>query len=154
MIKEFKNLDSQESEILLRAPVLVCILIAGADGNIDRKEILKAISLASQKRESHGILAAYFQEVFFDFEDKLRILIQSFPYESAQRNPLLVQELSTVSSLLSRIDPDFAKSFYQMLLELAEKIATSSGGWLGMKSIGRQEAVYVKLPMIADPSKN
>jgi hypothetical protein len=154
MIKEFKNLDSQESEMLLRAPLLVCILIAGADGNIDRKEIHKAISLASQKRESHGILATYFQEVFYDFEDKLRILIQSFPYESTQRNPLLVQELSGVSSLLSRIDPEFAKSFYQMLLELAEKIATSSGGWLGIKSIGRQEAVYVKLPMIADPSKN
>jgi hypothetical protein len=153
MIKEFRNLDAQESEILLKAPVLVCILIAGADGKIDRKEIHKAISLASQKRETQGVLSSYFQEVFYDFEDKLKIVIQSYPHDAAQRNPLVVAELTAVGNLFSRLDATFAKNYYEMLLELAGKIATSSGGWLGLKSIGPQEALYVKLPMIPDPSK-
>ena len=45
MIPEFQKLDDAEIELVLKAPILVCILIAGADGDIDRKEINKAISI-------------------------------------------------------------------------------------------------------------
>jgi hypothetical protein len=154
MIREFNALNDYQCEMMLKAPILVCILIAGADGNIDRKEIHRAISLASEKRESQGVLGSYFNEVFHDFEDKLKILIQSYPYESTQRTPLLVQELSEINSILNQLDPSFAESYYSMLLELAQKIAKSSGGWFGMKSIGAEEAKYVTLPMIQAPSKN
>jgi hypothetical protein len=153
MIKEFRKLGPDESEFMLKVPVLVCILIAGADGKIDRKEIKEAISVASRNKESKGLLSEYFQEVSKDFEDKLKILIQNYPYESTQRNPIIIEELSAINAIWPRLSKEFSHNFYQMLLDLSDKVASSSGGWLGIKSVGSQEAKYVKLPMISDPSK-
>ena len=153
MIKEFRNLDRHESEFMFSVPMLVCILIAGADGDIDRKEIREAISVASKNKESSGILSDYFREVANDFEDKLKVLIQSYPYESTQRDPIITEDISRINRLWAKLDPEFSVNLYRMLLDLSEKIASSSGGWLGIKSVGSQEARYVKLPMIQDPSK-
>jgi hypothetical protein len=153
MITEFRNLDPHESEFMLSVPMLVCILIAGADGNIDRKEIKEAISVAGKNRESKGVLADYFREVSDDFEDKLKILVQGYPYESTQRNPIITEELSRINQLWAKLSPEFSRSLYEMLLDLSEKVASSSGGWLGIKSVGSQEAQYLKLPMIQPPSK-
>ena len=154
MIKAFKNLDGQESELMFKVPALVCVLIAGADGDIDRKEIREAIAIASKnKNDKDSPLYEYFQEVFGDFEDKLKVVIQSYPYESTLRTPILVEELSQVNHLWLKVPAEFAQEFYKMLLDLAQRIASSSGGWLGIKSVGPQEARYVKLPMITDPLK-
>jgi len=151
MITEFDKLTDVEIELMLKAPVLVCILIAGADGIIDRKEIKEAIAQTQKKNIS--ALTGYLKEVSQDFEDKLKILIQSYPYESTQRNPILIEELGQLNGLWKKIDPRFSVRFYQMLRELAEKIAASSGGLWGMKTVTEAEAKYVHLPMISDPAK-
>jgi len=152
MIKEFDNLTDSEVELMLKAPVLVCILIAGADGTIDKKEIKEAI--AQTQRKTKAALSSYLSEVSQDFEDKIKILIQSYPYESTQRNPILVEELGQLSRLWKKMDKGFSTQVYQMLKELAGKIASSSGGLWGMKTVTQEEAKLLQLPMISDPSKN
>lgn len=137
---------------MLKAPVVLCILIAGADGTIDRREIKEAINVTVKKKDK-TILDSYFKEVSQDFEDKLKILLQSYPYDSAQRNPILIQELSELNPILKKLDKSFAIPFYDMLKELAEKIAGSSGGLWGMMSVDSEEAKYMRLPMIDDPAK-
>ena len=57
MIAEFNQLDDAEIELLLKSPVLVCILIAGADGNIDQKEINEAIAVVKKQKKGHTILS-------------------------------------------------------------------------------------------------
>jgi len=151
MIKELARLKESEVELMLKAPILLCILIAGADGTIDRKEIKEAINVTVKKKDK-TILDSYFKEVSQDFEDKLKILLQSYPYESTQRSPILIQELSQLNPILRKLDKLFSKAFYDMLKELAEKIAGSSGGFWGMMSVDSEEAKYIRLPMIADPS--
>ncbi len=153
MIPQFDNLNDQEIELMLKAPILVCILIAGADGNIDRKEIKQAIAVAQKNEKGNDSLSGYFKELSQDFEDKIKVLIQSFPYESTQRSPLVIEELAQVNTLWNKIDPVFANDFYGMMLGLSEKIATSSGGLWGMKTVGEEEAKYMKLPMLKDPSQ-
>lgn len=153
MIKELERLTDMEAEQMLKAPILLCILIAGADGTIDRKEIKEAINVAGKRKEK-TILDNYFKEVSTDFEDKLKVLLQSYPYESTQRNPILIQELSQLNPILKKLDKTFSKPFYDMLKELAEKIAGSSGGLWGMMSVDSEEAKYIRLPMIEDPSQN
>ncbi len=150
MIKELTRLKESEVELMLKAPVLLCILIAGADGTIDRKEIKEAINVTVKKKDK-TILDSYFKEVSQDFEDKLKILLQSYPYESTQRNPILIQELSQLNPILKKLDKLFSKPFYDMLKELAEKIAGSSGGFWGMMSVDSEEAKYMRLPMLEDP---
>lgn len=152
MIKEFSKLNEHQIELMLRAPILVCILIAGADGTIDKKEIKEALAIAQKNEKTRGILAGYFKELSQDFEDKLKITIQAYPYESTQRAPLIIEELAEISSLWSKLDKSFAKCFYDALRDIAEKIASSSGGLLGLKSVGSEEARYIKLPMITDPA--
>ena len=154
MIPEFKNLNEQEAELMQKAPILVSILIAGADGKIDNKEVRQAITIAEKESNSKSILKNYFKELAEDFEDKLRIYIQAYPYESTQRTPLLVEELSQINSLWSKIDSEFATEFYGMLLKIAAKIAKSSGGFFGLtNSIGAEEAKWMNLPMLSNPNQ-
>jgi len=152
MIREFENLSEREIELMLKAPLLVCILIAGADGTIDKKEIREAIVITQRNKKTLGILASYFKEISEDFEDKLKVIIQGYPYESTQRSPIIIEELVELNKIFPKLDNTFAKSFYDTLLDLAEKIASSSGGLLGIKSIGAEEALYVHLPMIQRPA--
>lgn len=152
MISEFDNLNDRETELMLKAPILVCILIAGADGTIDQKEIKEAIAVARKNVGKKGALSNYFRELSEDFEDKLKITIQGYPYESTQRTPLIVEELTELNRLWSKVDNSFARSFYDSLRDIAEKIASSSGGLLGIKSVGSEEARYISLPMLQKPA--
>jgi hypothetical protein len=153
MIPEFQTLDDSEIELVLKAPILVCILIAGADGTIDRKEIKEAISVTQKQKKSQSILSHYFREIAEDFEDKIKILSQSYPYESTQRNPIIIDELARLNPLWKRLDKNFSIALYEMLITLAEKVASSSGGLLGIKTVGTEEAKYLNLPMVQDPAK-
>lgn len=153
MIRELERLKDKEAELVFKAPFLVCILIAGADGTIDRREIKEAISVARKSVKKEESMTNYFTELFQDFEDKLKMLIQEYPYEVTQRNPLLVDELSELNDLFPKLDKKFAVQFYNTLLSLAENVASSSGGVLGIRSVGQEESKFVKLNMITDPSK-
>ncbi|QOI98196.1 MAG: hypothetical protein HRU69_12190 [Flammeovirgaceae bacterium] len=154
MIPEFDTLTKQELELAYKAPILVSILIAGADGTVDRREIIGAIQSVQKKlRRSTSSLATLLHEVASDFEDKIKLLMQEYPYESSQRNPLIVEELQRVNDLFTKLDPAFAHEMYNTLLAIAEKTARSSGGFLGLSKIGPEEARYMKLPMIKPVSK-
>lgn len=153
MVPELDRLTGSEVELIYKSPMLVCILIAGADGQIDKKEIREALNFAEKRqRKSLSAVSVLFKEISQDFEDKLKSLIQSYPYETTQRTPLIVEELAGLNAIWRKIDPSFAHEFYSTLLSIAESIATSSGGLLGYKSIGDEEARYIKLGMIKNPA--
>ncbi len=152
MLKEFEGLTDMEMELMLKAPILVCILIAGADGEIDRKEIKEAITTAKKQKRDNATLKDYFKEVSQDFEDKLKVVLQHYPTDSESRNEVLTSELAHLNSLWKKMDRSFTISFYAMLKDLAQRVASSSGGLWGIKTIGAEEARYVNLPMVKDPS--
>jgi len=151
MIREFEKLTDSEIDLMLKAPVLVCILIAGADGNIDKKEIKEAILLTQKK--TNATLAGYLNEVSQDFEDKLKVLIQSYPHTPAERAVAIMKELGQLDAVFTKIDRHFAAQIYQMLKQLASKIASSSGGIWGMNTVTDEEAKYLDLSAIHDPMK-
>lgn len=153
MIREFEKLTSAEIELMHKAPVLVSILIAGADGKIDNKEVKGAISLteAKQKRTRSSLMEFYL-EVGTDFEDKIRIVIQSLPSKVDKRTTEIASMLTQLEPILKKLNQKIATEFYQSLREIATEIAESSGGVLGMKTIGEEEALLVNLPMIKDPA--
>lgn len=153
MVPELDRLNSHEVELVFKSPMLVCILIAGADGTIDKREIKGAIQFAETKQQkSLSSVSAIFKEVAKDFEDKLNIIFQQYPYELTQRNPMIIEELAGLNQIWPKVDAAFAREFYLSLISIGEKIASSSGGVLGYKSIGSEEAKYLKLPMIKNPS--
>jgi len=153
MLAEFAHLSNPEIELVLKAPILISILIAGADGNIDRKEIQESIKVAQKNaKKSKTRLMEFYQFVGEDFEDKLKILLANYPSSASQRSNMVVQELAQLNHVFPKIDRVFAQELYGSIKEIAHKIAQSSGGLLGIKSVGEEEARYVNLPMIKDPS--
>lgn len=152
MIPEFENLDSFETELMLKAPLLICILVAGADGHIDNKEIKKAISIGKLKqRHARLELINYYTEVGQDFEDKLKVLLASYPHDAKERNKLITKELSELNEVMPKLDATFSSELYTSFLSIARQIAESSGGLLGYNSIGEAEAELISLPMIKQP---
>jgi hypothetical protein len=151
MIPELRKLSDAEQEFIAKSPILVCILIAGADGTIDRKEVNEAIEQAKKRQGQFGI-SDFYKEVGEDFEDKLKIVLREYPSDPSQRNPKVVEELKRLNDIMPKLDKDFSIKFYISLREIALKIAQSSGGILGMKSIGKEESHFVELPMLVDPS--
>ncbi len=61
VIPEFSQLNEQEIEVMQKAPILVSILIAGADGTIDNKEVKQAITIAEKQSQSKSVLKNYFK---------------------------------------------------------------------------------------------
>ncbi len=153
MLKEFDKLKGIETETMLKAPMLVCILIAGADNTIDDKEIKGAIEL-SKKGKAKAVLGPYYQLVAEDFEDKLKVILQELPDNPEERNALIIKELASLNAILPKISRSFTIEFYKSLTYIAHKVAESSGGVLGMKTVGEEEMELVNLPMIKDPATN
>jgi hypothetical protein len=154
MIPELKKLSKEEIELLITAPLLVSILIAGADGDIDRKEIDGAIATAKKKVNKKNSMQAYYQSVSEDFEDKLKILLQNYPVDATLRAKKITEELAGLNIIFSKVEGGLATDIYDSLRNLAINIAKSSGGFLGLKSIGEEEAEFVELQMINPPVAN
>jgi hypothetical protein len=86
-----------------------------------------------------------------DFEDKLKILIQSYPVDAHQRTEAITQELARLNLLWPKVPAEFSRAYYGMLRDLALRIATSSGGIWGMRKISPEEERLLKLPMLVEP---
>lgn len=153
MIQEFKHLSEADIKALYRAPVLVSILIAGADNQIDKAEIHKAINLIKDKahNERNHVMELY-QIILEKFEAKLDQAIADYPDDAKERNPIITSELEQTSGVLSKLNKAYAIVYYQTIRDLALAVAKSSGGFLGINSIGKEEAPLVELPMIKNPA--
>jgi hypothetical protein len=137
---------------MLKAPILVAILIAGADGVIDKREISEVAQFLEKQTRIKSELAEYFREVAPDFEDKMNVVLQGYPRKTAERNAVIVDDLSKLNAVLPKIASEFASQFYHILKKIAQKTAASSGGLLGMNAIDEREARYLELYMIENPT--
>jgi len=154
MITEFEPLREDEIDVVIKAPVYVAILIAGADGNIDKSERKEAINVARSKQtRSREQLGDYYKLVGEGFEDNFNKLIDELPSGTEERISSITKELRKLNFILPKIDKNFAIKLYASLKELAKKIAESSGGVLGYLSVGYEEAKLLELKMLNDPTK-
>lgn len=153
MITDFEKLSEEEVEAMLKVPLLVSILIAGADNEIDNSEIKKAVDISRSKQtRARKSLLDFYVKVGENFENKLKIMIQQYPLSSEQRNPLIIDELEKVNNILPKLDKQFAIEFYESVRDIAKKIAEASGGVFGYMTIGYEESKLIELKMIKNPS--
>ena len=153
MIPEFDPLREDEIDVLLKAPVYVAILVAGADGKIDKMEQKQAIDVAnSKKSRAREQLSDYYKIVGEKFEQHFYSLIDALPSGTDERTQAVSIELRKLNFILSKIDKNFGIKLYASLKDLAKKIAEASGGVLGYLSISYEEAKLMELRMIKEPS--
>lgn len=153
MIPEFEPLREDEIDVLLKAPVHVAILIAGADGTIDKTEKKQAIDVARNKQSrARDQLAEYYKIVGEKFEENFFSLLDALPAGTEERTQAVSIELRKLNFILPKIDKNFGIKLYSSLKDLAKKIAEASGGVLGYLSVSYEEAKLMELRMIKEPS--
>ncbi|SNS71148.1 hypothetical protein SAMN05421640_0952 [Ekhidna lutea] len=151
MIPEFEPLREDEIEVMLKAPVYVTILIAGADGKIDKSERREAIDVARTKQSrAREQLSEYYKLVGEKFEDNFNKLIDELPSGNDARTSAITTELRKLNFILPKVDRNFAVKFHASLKDLAKKIAEASGGVLGYLSISYEESRLMDLKMIKE----
>ena len=151
MIHEFKNLTQDECTTMVMAPALVTLLIAGAEGNIDQKEIDWGSKIAHFRANNHSMLQNYYQEADKNFNATLKELIEKMPPDVSERNNKINQELSKLNNIFPKLDASFSKEIYKSLLSLSRHVAEASGGIWGYGSISPEEKKLMNLEFINPP---
>jgi hypothetical protein len=153
MTNYFDPLDDGEIEIMRKTPVLVAILIAGADNKIDKAEIREALRISRYKPiKARSLLLNFYNEIGEDFEYNLIEEIASLPREARKRNPVIIAELEKLNMILPKLDRKFAIQFYESMKDIAKRIAKASGGILGYISVDYEESKLIELKMIKNPA--
>ncbi len=148
----FKNLTSDEKDVLLFAPAWIALLIAGADDHIDGKELKTAIAFINEKKEhAEGKLKAFYEWIAGNFKTDLNGFKELLPKDSEKRNELLVERIKQLNGIFQKTDKIFARQYYQDMKEMALKVAEASGGILGINPVNKKEKEFLSLDMIRDP---
>lgn len=150
-----EHLTQEERNLLVKAPLYVSVLIAGADGDVKNEEKARVVELVHIKSfsEHHGINELY-KELDHDVAEELRNLIASLPDETVDRSNMLSDILAGLNNVLPKCSYAFSSHFYKSLREFAHYVATADGGFWGVGAITAAEAEWVKLPMIDQPVNN
>jgi hypothetical protein len=153
MIATFKKLHPDEIRLMKEVPALVTILVAGADENIEKKEMDWAAKITRFRKVTSKIpsLQDYYAEIDKDFQATLSRLLKTLPANTHERNAVISDELTKLNAILPKLSSEFATHFYQDLKSFAESIAKSAGGMMGMGSVSHEEEKWVWLEMIMQP---
>ncbi|WP_375581362.1 hypothetical protein ABWH96_10265 [Marivirga tractuosa] len=153
MIPELKNLSDSEINLLKKIPAMVTILIAGADEQISRSELKKAVNVTNIKQsKARKELLSYYQEIAPDFEKSLNDLLASYPSDAEIRSKQVIEEIERLNDILSKVDRYWALQFVSSMKDLAKKVAEAAGGVFGYLSIGYEESKLIDLEMIKVPN--
>lgn len=149
MIVGFENISDEQFETLKKSVSWVTVLIAGADGEIDKDETEWAKKLTKIRSYAHpNRLTPFYEEVGKDFSETLNKVIENAPADLSKRNELLTRQLEQCNSIFSLIDNRTAFELYHSLKSFAKHVAKESGGILGFFSVNKAEAALMELPML------
>lgn len=151
MPKELESLSAEDQKVLLDAVPYITILVAGADGNIDMKEVEWSEKLTKIRSFSYEEeLRPFYKKVGENFDERLHQLMDKLPKGKNERNQAISEELAKLNKVLPKLDHFYARHYYHSLKSFADHVAHSSGGVMGWLSVGFEEYKVIDLHMI-DP---
>lgn len=152
MIPQFKNLSEAEITALLDAPALIAVLIAGADNNIDDKEIDYSEKITHFRAgNTSSMLHMYYGEVDKFIHDAIKQQIATLPNDLLERQQIITEELTKLNEIFPKLDKSFAVELYKSFISFAKSVAKSSGGLWGYASITPEEERLLSLEMVKNP---
>lgn len=148
-INEFKQLSEKEANQLLKAPALITVLIATADGKIKVEEMEWAKKVV-RYRDHIGDedLFSYYTALEDDFPAQVQTLAEEDHIGNQERLASISRELEKLGPILAKINKHYAKKLMASWKSFAKSVAKSSGGLLGFGSISDQEEKLMDLHMI------
>lgn len=127
MIKNFKNLNNDEVELLLKAPALFSVFAASNDHEISNAQKSDAIKLAHLKSFTSDdlTLISYYSEVEKKFKTYFESIVKIYtPFDDEKREELEI-EIEKVNFVISKLDTDFANALHRSLCNYAEHVKKS-----------------------------
>jgi hypothetical protein len=123
MIKQFEKLTKAETELLLKAPVLVSVLIASGDHEISKGEKADAIKLAHLKTyTADPLLLPYYREVEKNFNINFKVIEEKYtPFDNVKREALK-KEINILNAVIAKLDKEFARTLHRSLSGYAEHV--------------------------------
>ncbi len=131
MIKQLEKLTKQEQELLFKAPVLVSVLAASGDHEIDKKEKAEAIKLAHLKTfTANSLLISYYKEVEKNFNTYFDEATKKYaPFDDEKRKALKA-EITVLDTVIKKLDEDFARVLHKSLTGYAEHVRMADASLL------------------------
>ncbi|MEO6132961.1 MAG: hypothetical protein ABIQ02_14025 [Saprospiraceae bacterium] len=149
MDQDLALLSNEELTQLEDAFAYITILIAGADGKVDQKEISWAEKLAHIRTYAGDErLKAFHEEVDRNLHSRIETLLTELPSDVRQRSTVISEKLSQLNYILGSLDPYIGAYLYKGYVSFAERTAKSSGGFLSFFSISPEEKKWIGLPML------
>lgn len=143
------KLTPEEGEQLRKAIAQITILIAGADGDIEKQELSWAKKISQIREYNHPVvLNDYYKSVGTDYDQLVSSMISNLPDDTAQRTTVLSDSLAELNPILAKLDNDDAYFYYKSFCSFAEYVAKATGGILGFFSVSSEEKSLMSLPMI------
>lgn len=143
------KLTLAENDKLKKAIPLITVLIAGADGNIEKEELTWAKKIAGVREYGPpSKLHGYYQEVGVDYEEVINGLIDTLPEDTAERTNIISERLAELNPILAKLDASLGHAYYKSFVSFAEHVAKATGGFLGFFSVGTEEKTLINLPML------
>ncbi|MCP4457885.1 MAG: hypothetical protein GY816_07665 [Cytophagales bacterium] len=151
MVKELEKLREDEIDVVMKAPIYVAILIAGADGEIDKHERREAVDIANNRQSrSREQLSEYYKEI--NFHSEFERIIDELPSGVDERTTAIIRELRKLNFILKKVDRSWAIKLHGSLKDLSKKIAEASGGLMSYLTVSYEEAKLMELKMLKNPS--
>jgi len=152
MHNKIAHLSTSEKQLIHDAPLLVTVLIAGADGDFQDAEIKKAVKIIHIKTysESKDVRGVY-TDLDGHSEEMIDELIHSLPSVPYERTQFLKEKLSGLNAVFSKIDAVFASELHKSLRELAFYVSRAHDGEIGIGYHNEQEKHLVHLDFLHDP---
>lgn len=125
--------------MIASAPVIVFLLVAAADGNVDRKEVAAfAKGLEANLSGKSSIMAGALARAVLHLEELIQALAAESPVERAAMLVVALQLVERDAGVPR------ARIFARALYELGENVAQASGGFMGFgNKIGKEEQVVL-----------
>lgn len=153
MLSRISQLRSEEQDLIKKAPVLVGLLIASADHEIESSEIQRIVETVHVKTFSEkNDVSDIYHEIKDDVMVMIKEMLAELPSDPEARLHELSNTLSGLNPIMKKLDNIFARQLYKSLKSLAISVANASGGVLGMGTLGPAEKALLGLDMIEDPA--
>ncbi len=151
MIPGFGKLSESQFQTTKDAIAWITVLIAGADGHIEKEETDWAAKVTKIRGYSNpNELTPFYEAVGPEFSDKLHDILSKLTGSVAERQALISRKLEELNAILPLLDNNLGHHLLNSYRSFANHVAKASGGFLGFFNVSAEEAKLLDLPMLND----
>ncbi len=146
------DLSEEQKNLIHIAPILVSILIAGADNDINENEIKEAIKIIHIKSYSEAKnVKNVFKNIDLQSEEMIDELLRTLPADKALRQKTIIEKLTPLNAIFEEVGNPFAIDYYTSLRELAFYVSHAHTQLLDTGYVNTQEKNLAHLDFLNKP---